>query len=174
MAGQPKGMIAMHRAVRRYPRCRNGMTISFCLLSFALMPLFCSRVPNDQDYPPDARVIDNQGQICFKEIDKSTVVQGYFRPKGCFSSSCTRTLEQSLTTRVDPARFRIEFDARFALASTGDELCTDDCGGAGTALFDIGDVDSGVYSVWLGSDSLGVLDIPPDSIAGQDFCLGEW
>jgi hypothetical protein len=163
----------MNRVIHRYSGRRNGMTAVFCLLSFALILLFCSQVPS-QVYPPGAWTIDNQGQVCFKEIDNSTAVQGYFRPKGCFSSSCTRTLEQSLTTRVDPVRFRIELDARFVLVPYGNGLCTHDCNGAGTVQFDIGDVDSGVYSIWLGSDSLGVINIPPKSITGQDLCLGEW
>jgi len=152
-------------------------------LARLLTPLFllslcaCSPTAPDStdDFPDDAVIVRNDGQICFDEMANSNVVRGAFRPKGCFSSSCTRTLAQSVRIRVKPEEFRIEFSTFFVLAGPAEPVaCTRDCNGARTIQFDIADIDSGVYAIWLGDSNLGSLNVPPDSITSEAVCFGEW
>ena len=45
-------------------------------------------VPTPLPTLDNIETIENQGVICFHEYDNSATVDGYFRPRGCFSSSC--------------------------------------------------------------------------------------
>ncbi len=131
--------------------------------------------------PGDAIVIQNEGYICFHEFENSLEVRGYFNPKGCFSSSCTRPIQQTVDIKVDTTRFAIQFNTLFVLIDPyavqgkprGSYVCTEDCGGAGSVQFDIGDLERGTYSVWLGERNLGQISFPPDTITRRDICFGE-
>lgn len=126
--------------------------------------------------PDEAVVVKNEGRVCFEEFDNSLELRGHFSPKGCFSSSCTRPIEQSFVVRVDTEQYTIRLYANFVLVDPyGSEphRCTADCGGAGGIDFDIGDVERGTYSIWLGEMRLGELTVPPESLTGHDICFGE-
>lgn len=126
-------------------------------------------------------VVENQGQICFNESENSLEAWGVFKPKGCFSSGCTRPLQQKIDIRVDTTQFTIHFETRFTLIDPlaakgfqkGSYECSADCGGAGEIHFDLGDVERGSYAIWLGSRKLGQISFPPEVITGQDICFGE-
>jgi len=120
------------------------------------------------------QVIEDEGIVCFRPFDNTVEVRGYYRPSGCFSSSCTRPIEESLTVRVDTDASRIQFDTCFVLAQPYDPVvhgCTQDCGGAGSIQFEIGDVEPGTYSVWIGREKLGEIDVPSRVPSGRDICL---
>lgn len=154
-----------------FSRRRSFLIVLPCVL--ILLTLCGTSTESPTSYPPDAIIVENKGQLCF--TINSMIVQGYFRPQGCFSSSCTRTLERTVTTRIFPEKSMIVFYARVVLEPpSGRFLCTTDCNGAGTVPFSVGWLDSGSYSIWLGNDSLGVLHFPLGTGSGQDSCLGEW
>jgi hypothetical protein len=131
--------------------------------------------------PNNVVIIQNEGYICFHEIENSLEARGYFIPKGCFSSSCTRPIRQTIDIMVDTAQFAIRFNTLFVLIDPyaaqgkprGSYACTDDCGGAGSIQFDIGDLERGTYSVWLGERNLGQISFPPNIITGRDICFGK-
>jgi hypothetical protein len=121
-------------------------------------------------------ILENAGQICFREFDPSThELRGAFRPKGCFSSSCTLPLEQKAEVQLDDRQFAIRFTTRFVLKDTAirapEAACTADCQGGGTANFKISSVKDGNYTIWLGDRKLGNLEVPPN--LSQDICFGE-
>jgi hypothetical protein len=158
----------------------SSLTYSARLLIVISPLLLCTCSPtapdSTDDFPEDALIVQNEGQICFYEIaNYSNNIRGNFRPKGCFSSSCTRTLAQSIRIKVKAEEFRIEFSTMFVLAGPAEPIsCTRDCNGARTINFDIADIDSGAYTVWLGDSTLGSLIVPPDSITGDTVCFGAW
>lgn len=144
----------------------------------------CASTPNNtfvSPLPSNAIVIQNEGYICFREFENSLEVQGYFIPKGCFSSSCTRPIQQTVDIKIDTAQFALRFDTLFVLIDPyaaqgkprGSYACTEDCGGAGSIQFEIGDLERGTYSVWLGERNLGQISFPPSTITGRDVCFGE-
>jgi hypothetical protein len=120
------------------------------------------------------QVIEDEGVVCFSPFDNTVEVRGYYAPSGCFSSSCTRPIEESLTVRVDTDASRIQFDTRFVLTQPYDPVvhgCTLDCDGAGSIQFEIGDIERGTYSVWIGREKLGEIDVPSRVPSGRDICL---
>jgi hypothetical protein len=52
------------------------------------------------------------------------------------------------------AQFGIEFHTSFLVETTLDVIRTMDCGGAGKMSFEIGDVEAGVYSIWIGNKTV--------------------
>jgi hypothetical protein len=107
-------------------------------------------------------VIENEGQICFLRCKPCLDLQAEFRPRGCFSSSCTEVQEHSVTGRVDAVSSVIQVDARFVVLTKAGSYprCTEDCGGAGSATVHFGEVREGTYSVWLGREKVGELVVP--------------
>jgi len=116
--------------------------------------------------------LEDTGQVCFRGGLNSTAVLGSFLPAGCYSTSASRPLEQSLSVKLDPDRFRIEFHTSFLVETILDVIHTMDCGGAGKMTFEIGDVEPGVYSIWIGSKRVGELTLPSTGGPG-DLCFGE-
>ena len=145
----------------------------------------CTKPPAGNKFvspvPTGAVVVQNEGYVCFDEFEDSLEVSGYFIPKGCFSSSCTRPVQQFVDIQVDTTQFVIRLSTRFVLVNPyavqgmprGSYGCTADCGGAGSIRFEIGDVERGIYSVWLGERNLGQISFPPVVITGQDRCFGD-
>ncbi len=105
-------------------------------------------------------VIENEGTIYFENLTSSIELIARAHPEGCFSSSCTRPLEQSGSVRIDTERFALHFETQFVLQRDIGGACTADCGGGGHIEFRIGDVERGVYTVWLGHKKLGQLEVP--------------
>ncbi len=160
--------------------CRRAWWVIFVCVALA----GCAPNPATTDAPQlsgDPLAIQNEGYICFREYDDALHVEGYFIPKGCFSSSCTRPIQQSVDIKVDTTRFTIRFNTLFVVIDPfaaqglerGSYACTEDCAGAGIIKFVIGDVDRGTYAVWLGERNLGQISFPPDTITGRDICFGE-
>lgn len=112
----------------------------------------------------------------FRDPDNLHRLQGRFRPKGCFSTSCTQFIEQSLDVELNAHQSAIRVNTNFVLADPNGpdpRLCTADCGGADYVYFSIEDAITGTYSVWLGETELGELDIPIDPLPDQEICFGE-
>jgi hypothetical protein len=142
----------------------------FFLLSTGILS-GCGKTPintsvNFPDLPPlpkGAVVQENQGSVCFQNYSNTIEVTASIHPEGCFSSSCIRPIQQVGTFTLDSSQRRLLFQSRFVLIDRfGDNIhgCTADCGGGGRIEFDIGDLDRGTYSVWLGNLKLGDIEVP--------------
>lgn len=148
-----------------------------CILLGLWLPLLAVCATSSNGPPSqsiaDTRVIliENDGVVCFWELYNTLEVRGYFSPAGCYSSFGTSPLEQSLSVKLDPKQYRIEFDTRFVVLVNSARSWTGDCCGAGLVSFDLGNVPRGRYSVWLGERRLGSVQIPAKS---QEHltCLG--
>ena len=123
--------------------------------------------------------IENAGLVCFKEYDAITKkLSGTFRPKGCFSSSCTVPQEQEVDVQLDNSQGALKFVTRFILLdttvrTTGAPACTADCDGGGEVPFKFADVMSGTYTVILGDREMGSLGVPPTFTEAAGICFGE-
>lgn len=128
---------------------------------------------------PTPIVIENEGEVCFHGYDAAaSKLQGTFRPKGCFSSSCTRALEQTVDVTLDRSRSEIRFHTRFVLVDTTVRTpearsCTADCMGGGQIPFEIGDVSGQRYAVLLGDHSIGELQVTTSLSMTNVTCFGE-
>jgi hypothetical protein len=124
-------------------------------------------------------IIENAGLICFKEYDAITgKMAGTFVPQGCFSSSCTRPLEQTVKADLDKGQGTIKFNTKFVLLdttvrTTGAPACTADCSGGGEVSFQLANVMTGTYTVTLGDQTMGSLDVPPVFSEIEGICFGE-
>jgi hypothetical protein len=125
------------------------------LLLVAILSVACS------PFSSRTFVIENKGTIYFDNFENSTELRAHVSPEGCFGSSCTLPIEQSGHVKVDAQRRALHFESRFVLRQDLTGGCTQDCGGGGSVAFDIGDVEPGIYTVWLGSKRLGQLQVPP-------------
>jgi hypothetical protein len=106
------------------------------------------------------------GQLCVTEAtDASATFVVY--PMGCFSSSCT--IQHTTTCSVSRSGSALSLDALFCLADTGGPVCTDDCGGGGSATCDI-DLEAGNYTATLGG--LSVTFDAPSTIPLGGICDG--
>jgi hypothetical protein len=128
---------------------KGAILLLVAFLSLACTPLSTRTV-----------VVENRGTIYFDNLENSTTLRAHASPEGCFSSSCTLPLEQSGNVKIDPQSFTLHFETRFVLRQQLRGVCTADCGGGGSVAFEIGEVEPGVYTVWLGSKRLGQLQIP--------------
>jgi hypothetical protein len=116
--------------------------------------------------------IEDAGQVCFMGGPNSVAVRGSFAPRGCYSTSASRPLEQTLSLKVDPDQLRIEFHTSFLIETMLGVIQTTDCSSEGTISFNVGEVDAGVYSIWIGNRNVGKLSLP--STGGtDDRCFGE-
>lgn len=165
-----------HRYEYAIIKRQNRLFLSLAYGSLTSLVLLCSPINEEgNSLPKEAITVENAGQICLEMAHLE--VKGHFTPQGCFSSSCTQPLEQYIDVRVLLQEKKICFMTHFVLFDpNGPEphLCTDDCNGAGSFYFDIGNVDSGTYSIWLGESNLGTVIIPFDSVQTQDTCFGTW
>jgi hypothetical protein len=150
---------------------------SLCLLASLLAA--CSTVPTPSPSPQKAVTIENAGLICFKEYDALTKqLAGTFRPKGCFSSSCTSPLEQTVKAELNKSRGAIILNSKFVLLdltvrTPGAPACTADCGGGGDIPFKFADVMTGTYTVILGDQEMGSMEVPPVFDKFEGICFGE-
>jgi hypothetical protein len=108
--------------------------------------------------------VDNWGDLCFNDYDPSSLVlTGVWLPRGdCFSSSCTRRDEESLTiTRTaDDRELRFTTHARLVETSGSDRPCTADCMGGGRVPFTLTQIlPTASYTVWHGANMFGVLNL---------------
>jgi hypothetical protein len=170
----------------RNTRMMIGVVCFYLMLVF--LTTLCAKVdetlkisqPTPKFYEYKEVVRENEGQVCFEAFGDTNYLRGIFFPRGCWSSSCTQPIEQSVVVELDAEQFTIRFYSKFVLLlPNGGEplICTDDCEGAGTPEFDIGKVERGRYSIWLGDTKLGELSVPKDRSKWGDheklLCFGE-
>jgi hypothetical protein len=86
-------------------------------------------------------------QLCVGPTQAGQPAHFVVAPKGCFSTSCTRTVHAGCAVQ-DNGAF-LQLDALVCLKTEG-TFCTADCGGAGTASCDSGALASGSYTAQLG------------------------
>jgi hypothetical protein len=130
--------------------------------------------------PPFQKVltIENAGKICFRDYNLSTrELGGTFRPKGCFSSSCTVPQAQQVDVQLDNSQGVLKFVTKFVLLDTSvrtpPKVCTADCDGGGEVPFKFTDVMTGTYTVILGDQKMGNLEVPPIFKEDEGICFGE-
>jgi hypothetical protein len=108
--------------------------------------------------PQPVMTIENRGEICFQVDDIGDMIVSV-SPEGCFSPGCTRQVQKVGKVVVDRWDFKLNFETSFVLAETSrfPFPCIDDCYGGGTIVFNLGMLDVGDYSVWLGDENIGKL-----------------
>lgn len=129
--------------------------------------------------PQKTWIVENAGWICFREYDLSTgELDGIFRPKGCFSSTCTRRQEAKVGTTLDSDQKILRSVTRvvvigIATHTPQEQVCSADCNSDDVA-FQFADVVTGTYTVMLGDQELGKLEVPPTFKEIEGVCFGEW
>ncbi len=108
--------------------------------------------------PQPVITIENRGQICFRIDDDGDMIASV-SPEGCYSTSCTRQVQKVGKAIIDRQDFEIWVETSFVLAETSrfPLPCIDNCSGGGTIDFNLGMLDVGDYSVWLGDENFGQL-----------------
>jgi hypothetical protein len=137
--------------------------------------------PSPSSTPPLRKVwtIENAGKICFREYNLSTrELSGVFRPQGCFSSTCTRRQEEKIDAEMNGSQMELRFLTRvvvldIATHTPQEQVCSADCNSDDIA-FKFADVATGTYTVMLGDQELGKLEVPPAFKEVEGICFGEW
>ncbi|CAG0936514.1 hypothetical protein TFLX_05393 [Thermoflexales bacterium] len=137
--------------------------------------------PTPTPTPPPRKTwtIENAGWICFREYDLFThELGGVFRPKGCFSSTCTRRQEEKVDVELDGSNMALKFVTKFVVLDIAthtpqEQVCSADCNSDEMA-FKLADVMTGTYAAMLGDQKMGSLEVPPTFIQVGGICFGEW
>ena len=104
-------------------------------------------------------IIEDWGQICFwSDLDG---LYADISPKGCYSTSCTRTKLQTGTAVVDVQNRKVQLEARFVLVKTSrfPLPCIDNCEGGGIVQFKLDPLIPNDYEVWFKDEYVGELMI---------------
>jgi hypothetical protein len=122
--------------------------------------------------------IENEGIVCFQEYENSSTIDGYFQPRGCFSSSCWQLVEKSLTVRVIEDKGQLRFYTRVTLREfsiiNGEYMaCTADCSHVGDINFSLSNVPRKKYSVWLGEKQIGEFSNAQKTVTRPITCMGQ-
>lgn len=126
--------------------------------------------------PKPPKIVENSGQVCFYTYrGDSGTLEGKFYPRGCYSSSCTRVLEQNATATADERAHTIHLKSRFVLLDTTvyfpePRSCSADCNGGGEVSLVLQQLTGERYEVFLGAETLGILN--PSEVNTQHKCLG--
>jgi hypothetical protein len=125
---------------------------------------------------PAPRIVENAGEICFHTYNAETgTLEGIFYPEGCYSSSCTRILEQTAHATWNEQAREIHIESRFVLLDTTvrfpePRTCNADCGGGGEVSLVLEGLKGNSYRVVLGATTLGVLQL--SEVNPRGLCLG--
>lgn len=130
--------------------------------------------------PPLRKVwtIENAGFICFREYNLSTrKLSGVFRPKGCFSSTCTRRQEEKVNAELDDSQMTLKFMTKFVVLDVAthtpqEQMCSADCN-SDEVPFEFANMMTGTYTVTLGDEKMGSLEVPPTFTEAAGICFGE-
>jgi len=150
----------------------------FTMLVIVLLASGCA-APTPMPVIQKIWTVENAGLICFRNYNLSTrELGGIFRPKGCFSSSCTVPQAQKVDVQLVHSQGALKFVTRFILLDTmvrtpGAPACTADCDGGGEVPFKFADVMTGTYTVILGNREMGSLGVPPTFTEAAGICFGE-
>lgn len=127
------------------------------MLTFAIVAVLYSIFVNVRR-PEPGIIIENRGQICFRLDDVGDMIASV-SPEGCFSTSCTRQVQTVGKATINKRDFELRLETRFVLAETSrfPLPCIDNCFGGGTIDFNLGMLDVGDYSIWLGDENIGNL-----------------
>ena len=152
--------------------------VALTLLALIVLSSACG-APTITPPPQKTWVVENAGWICFREYDPLTrELGGIFRPKGCFSSTCTRRQEEKVDTKLDSNQKTLKFVTEvvvidIATHTPQEQVCSADCNSDDIA-FKFADVVTGTYMVLLGEQELGQLAVPPTFTEFEGICFGEW
>jgi hypothetical protein len=138
---------------------RNIGVFMLGMLVFAIGSLFYSTFI-DVKRPESAIVVENRGEMCF-QIDDQGNMMASVKPEGCFSTTCTRPVQQVGKVMVDRRDFKIRFETRFVLAETSrfPLPCIENCAGGGRLDFNLGVLEVGDHSLWHGGIGIGKLKV---------------
>lgn len=125
---------------------------------------------------PAPRIVENSGEVCFYTFTAETgTLEGKFYPTGCYSSSCTRILEQAANVTWNEQTGEIHIESRFVLLDTTvrfaePQTCNADCNGGGEVSLVLEDLKGDSYRVVLGTATLGVVQV--SEVNSHGLCLG--
>ncbi|MBN1992989.1 MAG: hypothetical protein JW953_09825 [Anaerolineae bacterium] len=152
---------------------------SVTLPAVFLLSLLIACAYTDREYPiitpipkDGVRIVENSGRICF-ESDTNAI----YLPKGCYSSSCTRVVQQFGDVRVDEEAFTIHFNTKLVTIDPLENFwmrshpCTTDCIDVGVMEFYLAAMASGTYSIWLGEKKIGELNVPLEISRDNPLCF---
>jgi hypothetical protein len=110
--------------------------------------------------PTPLEVVEDYGMICFWNDDQGKM-QASISPKGCFSPTCTRIVNQSGSAVIDKQRYEINFFTSVSLVETSRFLlpCVESCSGGGLVQLDLGELPVGQYDILFRDDRVGELNI---------------
>lgn len=105
-------------------------------------------------------VVENWGTICFWYDDVGNI-QASVSPEGCYSTTCTRPIQQVGSAIVHEQDFIIDLESRFVLEETSrfPLPCIENCAGGGTVSFVLGELAVGDYEVRFRDEIVGELMI---------------
>jgi hypothetical protein len=108
--------------------------------------------------PEPGIIVENRGEICFR-VDENGNMIASVSPEGCFSTTCTRQVQQVGKVVIDDRDFELRFETRFVLAEASrfPLPCIDNCSGGGRIDFNLGMLEVGDYFVWHGEERVGKL-----------------
>ena len=146
------------RAVKHLNRKNIGIFV-LGMLVFGIGMLLYSVFVGLKRPEPGLSVV-NRGEICFR-IDEQGDMLASVVPDGCYSTTCTRQVQQVGKVMLDRRGFEIKFETRFVLAETSrfPFPCIENCAGGGRIDFNLGMLDVGDYSLWHGEEEVGELMI---------------
>ncbi len=158
---------------RTYRAYLAGVSLLVIVTLFA-----CNKANNALPAPPkiptNAIVRENQGSICFETIQGTTILEASISSGDCLPSNCTLTVQEVGSVNIDKDLYELKFQSRFIMIDPywpKEHSCFADCGGGGRVTLNIGSVEKGIYSVWLGDTKLGEILIPLSPARNGSICL---
>lgn len=148
------------------------LVYSILLASLLMLASACSvtdEKPPTQVIPEGPIILENKGRVCFYPISENILRASISTgDSACLPSGCTEVLERRGDIGVDIAESIIQLHSRFValdiartpLPSGELQSCADNCGGAGRLDFETGELKVGTYTVRLGEEVMGNIDIP--------------
>ncbi len=109
--------------------------------------------------PEKASIVEDWGKIClWQDVDGIYLTVS---PRGCYSPTCTQTVQQMGTAVLDLKNQTIQLTARFVLQTTSrfPLPCVESCAGGGNVLFKFDQLIPNTYTLWFLDQEVGEVDV---------------
>jgi hypothetical protein len=109
--------------------------------------------------PEKGSVVEDWGEICvWQDVDGIYLSMS---PRGCYSPTCTQTIQQTGTAVLDLQNQAIHLTARFVLQETSrfPLPCVDNCAGGGNVLLKLDQLLPNTYTLWFLDQEVGEVNI---------------
>lgn len=134
---------------------RKGITgFVLGMLTFGVIVVLYSIISGMKG-PDPGIIVENQGEICFRVEEDGDMIASV-SPGGCFSTTCTRQVQQVGKVMIDHHDFELKFETRFVLAETSrfPLPCIHNCSGGGMIDFNLGLMEVGDYEQLPGKPAI--------------------